>query len=76
LRLELDALEKYVFTLDQQNKQLFNELEKFAMADEMIKSTLDRRGKVTDLKESMQDELMKSQTILRMKSPNRRRDYE
>lgn len=53
LREELLSLEKHVYTLDSQNQALFAELEKFAMADEMVKTTLDRRGRVRDLKETM-----------------------
>ena len=37
------------------------ELEKFAMADDMIKNTLDRKGRINQMKESMVNELVKSQ---------------
>jgi hypothetical protein len=72
LRDEVLALEKHVYTLDTQNKELFAELEKFAMTDEMIKSTLDRKNKVNELKEHLYTDLQKSQHNLRMKSPQRK----
>jgi hypothetical protein len=46
------------------------------MTDDVIKTTLDKRSRVNDLKETLQEELARSQNVMRMKSPNRRRDYE
>lgn len=42
------------------------------MADEMIKSTLDRRAEVSALKESLNNELQRSTKNVQMKSPQRR----
>lgn len=53
-------MEKLVFTLDENNKALLGELEKFAMADEMIKSTLDKRARVNELKETLSMDLQRS----------------
>lgn len=75
MRGELNALEKHVFTLNEQNKELFSELDNFARADEMVKSQLDRRGRVMDLKDAMQSDLLKSQKMLESRSPQGRHDY-
>jgi len=61
LKEELIALEKHIFTLDSQNKALFSELEKFAMADDMIKNTLDKRARVKNMKEAFQQDIKQSQ---------------
>lgn len=72
LREELLALEKHVYTLDNQNAALFLELEKFATTDDVIKNTLDKRGRVKELKENFNKELQRSELNVRMKSPSRR----
>ncbi len=72
MKEELIALEKHVQILNDQNKALYTELEKFAHADEVIKSTLDRRGRVQELKETFNAEYQRSQHSLRMASPTRR----
>ena len=47
---EKDALEKHAQILQQQNNDLQYELDKFCETDEMVRSQLDRRGRVTGLR--------------------------
>ena len=54
-REELMALKQHVDTLDEQNKRLFRELEQFADVDEDIKHTLNKRGRVVEMKTQMKD---------------------
>ena len=59
-RQELDALDKHAKLLDEQNKALVIELEKFSLTDDSIKQTLDRKNRVRDMKETMNRDLQKS----------------
>ena len=60
MREELAAIDRHAKLLEEQNKALVCELEKFSYADEMIKSTLDKRGRVRELKETLNNQLLKS----------------
>jgi len=54
---EVDALQKHIGVLDGQNKDLNCELDRFVNTDEQIRSTLNRRDRVTDLRHRVDGEL-------------------
>ena len=70
LRVELEALEKHAHLLDDQNKALVVELEKFSLTDDAIKHTLDRKHRVREMKETMNRDFVKSSTKI-VRSPLR-----
>ena len=59
-RQELEALDKHAKVLDDQNRALVIELEKFSLTDDSIKQTLDRKNRVREMKETMNRDLQKS----------------
>jgi len=54
---EVDALQQHIRVLDGQNKDLNGELDKFVQTDEQIRSTLNRRDRVVDLRHRVDGEL-------------------
>lgn len=60
MRQELDALKRHASLLEDQNLALLTELDKFSQTDEHIKTALDRRQRILDMKESMNQQLQKS----------------
>lgn len=73
LRQELRALEKHQDTLNGQNKQLLSEMESFAHQDENIKHKLDRKGHVSQMKETLYAQERLSARKVIEASPERRR---
>ncbi|CDW73585.1 vacuolar protein-sorting-associated protein 36 [Stylonychia lemnae] len=66
LRDEIAALTRHQTLLDEQNRALVIELEKFAQTDEHLKNTLDRRRRIQDMKDTMHKQLEQShQRVLR-----------
>jgi len=72
-KAEIEALQKHVNLLESQNQDLNRELEKFVETDEQIRSTLNRREKVQDLRMRSEQELRRSMYDLERSSPPRRR---
>lgn len=69
---EIDALQQHIRVLDTQNKELNQELDRFVTTDEQIRSTLNRRDRVTDLRHRVDGEVAKSYAELERASPARR----
>jgi len=60
LLAERDALEKHAQCLQGQNADLATELERFVQTNEVLRTQLDRRGRVVNLQTKNQDELRHS----------------
>ena len=75
LKAEIAALQQHIAVLEQQNRELNRELEKFVETDEQIRSTLNRRERVVDLRSKTEVELQKSLYDLERSSPQRRSKY-
>ncbi|CDW75674.1 UNKNOWN [Stylonychia lemnae] len=72
LRAEIAALQQHIAVLENQNKELNRELEKFVETDEQIRTTLNRRERVVELRQKTEHELHKSMYDLERSSPQRR----
>ncbi len=73
LKEELTAVERHARVLEEQNRALVIELDKFSQADEAIKTTLDRKSRVLLLKENLSNQLQKSSyKVARVTSPERK----
>lgn len=71
LKGEIEALQKHIDVLQLQNQDLNTELERFVQTDEQIRSTLNRRDRVQDLRGKVDRELTKSYHDLERASPRR-----
>jgi chromosome segregation ATPase len=71
LRSEIEALQNHCNVLQQQNRDLNIELERFVQTDEQIRATLNRRDRVNDLRHKTENELQKSLYDLERSSPTR-----
>jgi hypothetical protein len=60
LKSELDALNSHCNVLQGQNRDLNVELERFVQTDENIRSTLNRRDRVTQIRDKGDTEIKKS----------------
>ena len=69
---EIDALTSHCNVLQGQNKDLNVELERFVMTDEQIRTTLNRRERVSNLREQTESAIKKSQYEVDRASPQRR----
>jgi len=72
---EKDALEKHAQVLQSQNLDIQRELDKFCETDEMVRSQLDRRGRVVSIRSKNENELVRSYHKIedvRSRSPQRR----
>jgi hypothetical protein len=72
---EKEALEKHAAVLQQQNQDITRELDKFCETDEVVRSQLDRRGRVYGLRSQNESELRQSYYRIeevRSRSPQRR----
>lgn len=72
LQAEIDALENHCNVLTGQNRELNVELQRFVETDEQIRATLNRRGRVEDLKTRGDFEVRQSYANLERASPRRR----
>ena len=72
LRSEIAALQQHIAILEQQNRDLNKELEVFVQTDEQIRTNLNRRDRVENLKRYGEYELQKSYAELERSSPIRR----
>lgn len=62
-------------TLNQQNFELSTELEKFIESDETIRRTLNRKGKVEEIRHKVDEAIMKSMIeVQNRRSPERVRN--
>ena len=57
---ETEALKRHVALLNQQNFELSTELEKFIETDETIRRTLNRKGKVEEIRYKVDEAIMRS----------------
>lgn len=57
LKAEIAALQQHVNVLEIQNRDLNKELEKFVETDEQIRSTLNRRERVQEIRQKTEVEL-------------------
>lgn len=73
IKAEIDALQAHCNVLQQQNRELNTELERFVQTDEQIRATLNRRDRVTNLREKTEYEIGRSAVELERSSPARRR---
>ena len=72
LKGESEALKRHVALLNQQNFELSTELEKFIETDETIRRTLNRKGKVEEIRTKVDDAIMRSMyEVQQRRSPER-----
>jgi len=72
MQQEIEALNKHLNLLNQQNYELSVELEKFIEADEVVRRGLNRRDKVEQIRHKVDDAIRKSQAeVERRRSPER-----
>lgn len=72
LKSEAEALKRHVSLLNQQNFELSTELEKFIETDETIRRTLNRKGKVEEIRTKVDDAIMRSMyEVSQRRSPER-----
>ena len=72
MQQEIEALNKHLNLLNQQNYELSVELEKFIEADEVVRKGLNRREKVEQIRHKVDDAIRKSQAeVERRTSPER-----
>ena len=69
LKSELDALNAHCNVLQGQNRDLNVELERFVQTDEQIRATLNRRERVTNIRDKTETEIKRSQYDLERSSP-------
>ena len=74
IQVEIDALNNHIRVLGAQNEDLTKELDQFVEANEAIRQRLDRRNRVTDLRQRNEQQLQKSLAHVQdAKSPVRHR---
>jgi hypothetical protein len=61
LQAEIDALDKHMANLNNQNYCLQKELEEFVQADEAVRMNLDRKNKVENIRSRVDDVIRRSQ---------------
>lgn len=72
MQQEVEALNKHMNLLNQQNYELSVELEKFIEADEVVRRGLNRRDKVEQIRGKVDDAIRKSQAeVEKRRSPER-----
>lgn len=72
LRNEIEALKRHVALLNQQNFELSTELEKFIETDETIRRTLNRKGKVEEIRTKVDEAILRSMhEVQQRRSPER-----
>jgi chromosome segregation ATPase len=72
LQSQIDSLNRHVALLNQQNYELSVELEKFIETDEQVRKTLNRKGKVEDIRHKVDEAIARSMNeIQRTRSPER-----
>lgn len=72
IKSEIEALQQHINVLENQNRELNRELEKFVETDEQIRATLNRRDRVVDLRVRTDNELQRSLRDLERASPTRK----
>ena len=71
LEMERDALERHAQVIDEQNTELTKELEALAYSEKVVQQTMNRRDRVLEMKSRNEDTLMRSQSEIKLASPNR-----
>jgi len=69
--MELNAIKDHVNVLESQNMTLSRELDKVVESDDKIKQDLDRKNRISYIKEKNENELQRSAEKVRMASPDR-----
>ena len=72
MRAEIDALQHHCNVLAGQNVELNTELERFVQTDEQIRTTLNRRDRVDNLRHQGDCKMRESYANLERASPRRR----
>jgi len=72
---ECDALNSHCHVLQNQNRDLNIELERFVQTDEQIRATLNRRERVAVIRETTEAEVQRSAYDVARSSPVRNRRY-
>ena len=73
LKLELESLNGHSELLTQQNRELQRELDSFVETDDVVRRNLDRKEKVQQIRQQVDDVIQKSIVDLVSKSPRRAR---
>jgi hypothetical protein len=69
---EVEALKRHVSLLNQQNFELSSELEKFIETDDTVRRTLNRKGKVEEIRTKVDEAIMRSMyEVQQRRSPER-----
>ena len=69
---EIEALKRHVSLLNQQNFELSSELEKFIETDDTVRRTLNRKGKVEEIRTKVDEAIMRSMyEVHQRRSPER-----
>ena len=72
---EIEALNKHMTLLNQQNYDLSTELEKFLETDEVVRRQLNRKNKVDDIRHKVDEAIQRSMVeVASRRSPERNRD--
>ena len=73
LKLELESLNQHADLLVAQNKELQRELDSFVETDDVVRRNLDRKDKVTQIRQQVDEVIHKSIIDLQQRSPRRNR---
>lgn len=76
LRSEIDALMYHCNVLQNQNKDLNIELERFVQTDEQIRTTLNRRDRVDNLRQRTEYEMNQSYSHVQRSSPRKQQQQQ
>jgi len=61
LQAEIDALDRHMSSLNNQNYCLQKELEEFVQSDDQVRKNLDRKNKVDHIRQRVDDVIARSQ---------------
>ena len=73
LKLELESLNNHSELLTSQNRELQRELDSFVETDDMVRRNLDRKEKVIQIRQQVDEVIQKSIVDLVARSPRRAR---
>lgn len=73
LKLELESLNQHAELLTSQNRELQRELDSFVETDDVVRRNLDRKDKVTQIRQQVDEVIHKSIIDLQQRSPRRNR---
>ncbi len=73
LKLELESLNQHAELLTAQNRELQRELDSFVETDDVVRRNLDRKEKVVQIRQQVDEVIHKSIVDLQQRSPRRNR---